>query len=159
MAAFFQKVGHENASRIRHVSIRFDHFLQENGLSSLESIKNYCVNLKKATMELNTIDLVYSSYEKRVTEMLVLVNTRLRAIPSLQEIIGDAKQTLLVDGLRRDLESVGRTIHEPEDPTTGVDDDVKDEWDTNPDDYLCLEEEEDDYHDYDFLVDQYLGSL
>lgn len=101
VASFLEKIGSKNAGYIRHVLIHFPRFryldpgdiaLQEAIISILSSIQSSCSSLSTLTTSLystSAMELRLDNLDHYAvaTEALELVNTRFRAIQSLQDII------------------------------------------------------------------------
>jgi hypothetical protein len=124
IASFFRKIGFNNANYIRHVCVKFPSLrdlepgnvtITEGSIAILANIQTYCANLSMLTTSLystNATELKLDSfdYPKIVTEALKLVNTRFRAISSLQDIIVEVFEDSPSDYVRTNMESHGWTI-------------------------------------------------
>jgi len=130
VAKFFEQIGRKNADSTRHLCIRFPHIeypdsgnatLDYDTVGILNSIQSNCANLSTLTATIYSgyaipIWLCVLDHPKIFNEALKLLDTRFRAISSLEEIIvklppdedgGGAE----VNGLiRRELKSYGWTI-------------------------------------------------
>jgi len=150
VASFLGTIGRNNADCIRHVCVNFPNLrdlepgnvtLEEGSDGILANIQSGCANLRMLTTSL------YSTYAmelrldaldnpKIVTEALTLVNTRFRAISSLQDIIVEVYE----DGpsyIRKKMENHGWTVSTTE---------YVEEWDLDRS-FGDFEEEDDDDDD------------
>jgi hypothetical protein len=152
VASFLGKIGRNNADFIRHVCVNFPKFLylepgdvtlEEDSIGIFANIQSGCANLSKLTTSLystNAMELRLDALDnpKIVTEALMLVNTRFRAISSLQEIIVEVYEDGSSDYIRRKMESHGWTVSATE---------YVEEWGTD----RSLGDTEDDWdHDYGY---------
>ena len=124
VASFLGQIGRNNADYIRHISIDFPKFLyldpgdvtlEDDSVGILANIQSGCANLSTLTTSLystNAMELRLDALDnpKIVTEALKLVDTRFRAISSLQEIIVEVYEDGPSDHMRRKMESHGWTI-------------------------------------------------
>ncbi|KAH7001023.1 hypothetical protein EDB80DRAFT_721339 [Ilyonectria destructans] len=124
LAWFLEQIGSHNAGCIRHIVIDFPEFLypdpgditiDESSVSILASIQSGCANLSTLTTSLystNAMELQLDNLDdyNAATEVLTLVDTRFRAISSLQEIILEVYEDGPSDHLRRRMESYGWTL-------------------------------------------------
>ncbi len=161
VALFLRTIGRNNADYIRHVRVNFPAFLHlEPGLVTLEddsisifaNIQSSCVNLSTLTTcidSTNATELRLDALDHPtiVTEALELVDTRFRAISSLQEIIVEVYEDGPSDYIRRKMESHGWTINAIENV-----DDIEDNW---GDDYDCNDGYDDDSRNDDPSDDEY----
>ena len=99
LPSFLDRIGPDNSKHIRHIRIDFPWFralnpgdvtLSDKSIRTLEKLKGCCANLRTLTMSqcsTNATELRLDALDnpKVVTEALKLVDTRLRAISSLQE--------------------------------------------------------------------------
>ena len=152
VASFLGTIGQNNADCIQHVRINFPTFryldpgdvtIEESSIGILTSIQSGCANLSTLTTSLYStnamaLKLDALDYPKIVTEALELVNTRFRAISSLQDIVVEVYEDGPSYYVRRKMESHGWTVSATEyveelgsDKSFG---DLEDDWD----------------HDYDY---------
>jgi hypothetical protein len=124
VASFLGQIGRNNADYIRHISINFPKFLyldsgdvtlEDDSVGILANIQSGCANLSTLTTSLystNAMELRLDALDnpKIVPEALKLVDTRFRAIPSLQEIIVEVYEDGSSNHIRRKMESHGWTI-------------------------------------------------
>jgi hypothetical protein len=151
VASFLGTIG-RNADYIRHVCVNFPKFLypepgdvtlEENSIGIVANIQSGCANLSTLTTSLystNAMELWLDALDnpKIVTEALLLVNTRFRAISSLQEIVVEVYEDGPSDYIRRKMESHGWTVSATE---------YVEEWGTD----RSLGDTEDDWdHDYGY---------
>ncbi|KIM99303.1 hypothetical protein OIDMADRAFT_181647 [Oidiodendron maius Zn] len=155
VASFLGTIGPNNADCIQHVCINFPTFryldpgdvtLEESSIGILTNIQSRCANLSTLTTSLcstNAMALKLDAldYPKIATEALELVNTRFRAISSLQDIVVEVCEDGPSHYIRRKMESHGWTVSATEyieelgsDKSFG---DSEDDWD----------------HDYDYGYD------
>lgn len=141
-ASFLDKIGHDNAKHIRHIRIDFPKFLyldpsdvtlEDESVSFLEKIQSSCANLSTLTTSLDSTDhmalrLDALDHPKIVTEALKLVDTRFRAISSLQELIVELYEDGPSYHIKRKMESHGWTIS----TTEYVEEEDLDEHDWDP---------------------------
>jgi len=141
IASFLRTIGRNN-DYIQHVCVDFPHFhyrepgdvtLSDGGISIFESIQSSCANLSTLTA------FAYSTYSMElrleepdnpeiVTEVLMLVDTRFRAISSLKKIIVCVYDDDPSSSFIREMKNRGWTINETE---------YGEEWDTDRyDDHL-----------------------
>lgn len=113
--SFLEKIGSNNASHIRHIIFNFPRFpslyldditLDVDSVKILETIQKGCVNVRTLTMSLNTatnMECIVYIFENRetITEALGLINSSLRAIPSLQDIIVEVSEKAPNELVRR----------------------------------------------------------
>jgi hypothetical protein len=128
----FSQIGRYNADYIQHICIGFPAFVvdRESGNVTLENdtdailtnIQSCCANLRTLTISLyggdaiSELDAVWLQRDKQenlkvVTEVLKLVNSRLRAISSLQEIIVETDEDGPNFHIQRRMESHGWKIN------------------------------------------------
>jgi hypothetical protein len=124
VASFLGQIGRNNADYIRHISINFPKFLyldpgdvtlEDDSVGILANIQSGCANLSTLTTSLystNAMELRLDALDnpKIVLEALKLVDTRFRAISSLQEIIVEVYEDGPSDHIRRKMQSHGWTI-------------------------------------------------
>lgn len=124
IALFLGIIG-RNANYIQHVYINFPNLrdlepgnvtLVEGSISIIANIQSSCVNLSTLTTSLNStnttvLQLDALDYPKVVTEALTLVNTRFRAISSLQSIVVEIHEDNLSNYMRTEMETQGWTIN------------------------------------------------
>jgi hypothetical protein len=126
--SFLEQIGRNNAAYIRHIYINFPSFLyldpsditlKDKSDHILAKIQSECANLSTLKTSLdstNTMELRLDrlDYPKVVVEALSLVNTRFRAISSLQEIIVEVYKDGPSDHIRREMKRHGWTVIENE---------------------------------------------
>jgi hypothetical protein len=124
VASFLRTIGDNNANCIRHICVDFPSFrdlepgnvtLEEDSDGILANIQSSCANLRTFTTSLsstNAMELVLDALDspKIVTEALTLVNTRFRAILSLQDIVVEVYEDGPSGDIRRKMENHGWTI-------------------------------------------------
>ena len=126
LASFWGQIGRNNADCIRHIYIRFpdvcfdseDVSIKENSIDILANIQSSCANLSTLKIPLFSTDgmeLQLAAYEnpKVATEALELANTHFRRIQSLDEIIVEVCEEAPSAHVRKEMESLGWTIHTP----------------------------------------------
>jgi hypothetical protein len=164
VASFLGRIGRNNADCIRHVCVNFPEFLyldlgdvtlEDNSVGILANIQSGCANLSTLTTSLystNDMELRLDALDnpKIVTEALRLVNTRFRAISSLQEVIVEVYEDGPSNHIRRAMEGHGWTIStieyvEEEDFGRSFSD-IEDDWDR---DYGYDDDAWDDDYDID----------
>ncbi|KAI1271631.1 hypothetical protein F5Y07DRAFT_340280 [Xylaria sp. FL0933] len=164
VVSFLEEIGN-NAAHIRHVIIDFPDFtklwsgrvaLMADSEKILDTIQRRCTSLSSLkssfystrNMELSLCDL--DSHDD-ANEVLELVDTRFKAIPSLREVILEADEVAPSDHIRQKMESYGWTI----DPIQHVDEDSGeslnsfDEDDYGYDHYDNSGDNDDDDYDID----------
>ena len=139
VASFLGSIGRSNANYIRHVRVDFPNLrdlepsnvtIEEGSISILGNIQSCCANLSTLTTSLHSttamaLKLDSLDYPKIINEALKLVNTRFRAISSIQDIIVEVDEDGPSYYIRRKMESYGWTIS----ATEYVDDcSIEDEW-------------------------------
>jgi hypothetical protein len=147
VASFLGTIGRNNADCIRHVCVDFPKFsylefgdvtLDEGSIGILANIQSGCANLITLTTSLystNAMELRLDALDnpKIVTEALKLVDTRFRAISSLQEIIVGVYEDGPSGYIRKKMESYGWTIstteYVEEWGTERSFSDIEDDWD------------------------------
>ena len=129
VASFLEQIGHNNTDFIQHICLDFPSFLyldpsevtlEDDSVGILANIQGSCTSLSKITTSLhstNTMELRLDALDspKIVSEALKLVNTRFRAISSLQEIIVEVYEHGPSGHIRREMESHGWIINTTED--------------------------------------------
>jgi hypothetical protein len=130
LASFLRQIGLDNADYIRHIFIDFPRFryteagditLENSSFRILKTIKSSCANLSTLRMPLHVdfmaMEVRFESLSGNnpvlITEALKLVNTRLKAISSLQKIIVEVHERYNhgpIDLLKREMENHGWTI-------------------------------------------------
>lgn len=124
ITSFLEQIGRNNASYIRRIYVDFPIFryldpgdvaLEDDSIRILAKIRNDCVNLSSLTTSLYSTSamefrLVALDYPKIVSEALKLVDTRFRAISSLQEIVVEVYEDGPSDHLRREMKTLGWNI-------------------------------------------------
>ncbi|KAI1243954.1 hypothetical protein MGN70_013822 [Eutypa lata] len=124
VASFLRRTG-GNANYIRHVIVFFpliqleldrgNIVFEDACVSILKNLQSHCPNLSKLTTSRDDtygfeLCLVYRNQPKLVTEALKAVDTRFRAIPSLQEIVAETYDSYPNDHIRSTMESQGWKI-------------------------------------------------
>jgi len=160
VASFLEQIGSNNAAYIRHICVDFPRFLyldpdhvtlEEDSVGILANIQSGCPNLSTLTTSLHSTNAMEFRLDdldnpKIVTEALKLVDTRFRAISSLQEIIVEVYEDGPSDHIRRGMTSHGWTIS----TTENVE---EEDWGSfsgfDSDDYGYGDDGGDDYDDYD----------
>ena len=165
IASFLETIGHNNADCIRQVYINFPDFLyldpgdialKDDSIAILTSIQISCTKLRTLTispystyaMELRLDAL---DYPKIATEALKLVDTRFRAITSLQEIVVEVYENGPSGYIRRKMESYNWTVRITEDEGTEDEGD----WDTGRHFFSDSEDDWGDDYSYDSREDDY----
>ncbi|ELR09274.1 hypothetical protein GMDG_03844 [Pseudogymnoascus destructans 20631-21] len=125
---FLETIGTNNAGNIQHIKINFPNFrnlelgnvtIDEDDTRVLESIQRRCTSLKSLTsFRCSTYDMEYKLRALHnpniVIEALGLVNSRLRAMPSLQDIIVEVFEDPPSDEIWEIMWNQGWTIVEME---------------------------------------------
>ncbi|KAH7418464.1 hypothetical protein BKA64DRAFT_654451 [Cadophora sp. MPI-SDFR-AT-0126] len=126
---FLGIIGCLNARYIQHIIIDFPDFhnlepgnvvLEQDSTDTISIFQSCCPNLRALTMSLDSTTTVLLKldaldYPKIVIEALALVNTQLRANPSLQDIVVEVYENGPSGYVKREMESRGWTIKEIED--------------------------------------------
>jgi len=161
VASFLKEIGSNNAGYIRHVLIDFPRFLylepgdvtlEEDSISILSSIQSNCLNLSTLTTSL------YSTHDaelrldrldnyKVANEVLELINSRFKAISSLQDIILNVFFDGPSDHIRGRMKSHGWTIS-----TTEYEEEEEDDWNRSLSDF---DDYDYGYRDYGYGDDDY----
>jgi hypothetical protein len=124
IASFLVQIGRNNAESIRHISVDFPQFvnleagdvtLDDNSTGILINIQSSCPNLSTLTTSRyssNAVELRLDALDhfETVAEALLLVDSRLRSISSLQKIIVEVYEDGPSDGIRKEMQSHGWTI-------------------------------------------------
>jgi len=124
VASFLKTIGDNNAACIRHICIDFPSLrdlepgnvtLEEGSDGILANIQSSCANLRTLTTSLSSthaMELRLDALDnpKIVIEALMLVNTRFRAILSLQDIIIEVYEDGPSGYMRRKMENHGWTV-------------------------------------------------
>jgi len=124
VASFLEQIGRINANSIRHIIVNFPTFcldrhdvaLEDNNvLLILTKIQSDCAKLSTLTTSPHITKTMEHELDKLdnpklVAEALLLVDTRFRAISSLQEIIVEVYKDGLSDHIGREMQSHGWTI-------------------------------------------------
>jgi hypothetical protein len=159
VASFLRTIGDNNADCIRHICVDFPSFrdlepgnvtLEEDSDGILANIQSSCANLRMLTTSLSSthaMELRLDALDspKIVTEALTLVNTRFRAISSLQDIIVEVYEDGPSDDIRRKMENHGWTISTTE---------YVEEWGSDRS-FGDFEDDSDHYYGYDDDNDAY----
>ena len=97
VASFLETIGRNNAECIQHINIHFPNFdypnlgsvtLGRRWKDTLANIERACSDLRTLTIPSHCMDEVLGQLDPEVTtEYFTLVNSHLRAIPSIQHII------------------------------------------------------------------------
>jgi hypothetical protein len=172
VASFLGRIGRKNADYIRHIYVDFPNFfclnlddvaLDEDSVRILAKIQSDCTNLSTLTTSLystNAMELRLDALDnhKIIGQALRLLDTRFRAISSLQEIIVKVYKDGPSDHIRREMKSLGWNIsateYVEEAGSDRFSDDIEDadyRWDD--DDYDIGNDDDDDYdidNDSDF---------
>jgi hypothetical protein len=164
LASFLRTIGDNNANSIRHICVDFPSLrdlepgnvtLEEGSDGILANIQSACANLRTLTTSLSSthaMELGLDALDNPniVTEALTLVNTRFRAISSLQNIIVEVYDDGPSGYIRRKMENHGWTVSTIEyveewgsDRSFG---DSEDDWDH---DYGYDDDDDDDAYDID----------
>ncbi|KAG9234216.1 hypothetical protein BJ875DRAFT_510180 [Amylocarpus encephaloides] len=128
IALFLGRIGRVNAEYIQHICVDFPNLrdlevgnvtFEEDSGDIFATIQSGCAKLRTLKMSLdstNTMVLKLDAldYPKIVIEALTLVNSRFRAISSLQDIVVEVYENSLSEYLRRAMESHGWTVSEIE---------------------------------------------
>ena len=125
---FLKTIGKENAGNIKHIRMRLpwvenfdiedegltleDFCFQDDSDSLFTIMKRTCTKLRSLTMSRSSIrDFDFSLVLLRNPEMAITVikrfNAKIRAIPSLQEIIVEVKEFLVLNDAREQMEACG----------------------------------------------------
>ena len=137
VALFLGTIGRTNADYVRHVRVNFPAILHlipghvalgDVSIGIFAEIQSGCANVRALTTGLattNAMELRLDALDHPtiVTEALELVDTRFRAISSLQEITVEVYEDGPSDYIRRKMESHGWTINAIEHV-----DDIEDNW-------------------------------
>jgi hypothetical protein len=124
VASFLRTIGDNNANCIRHICVDFPSLrdlepgnvtLEEDSDGILANIQSSCANLRILTTSLSSthameLRLDALDYPKIVNEALTLVNTRFRAISSLQDIIVEVYEDGPSGDIRRKMDNHGWKI-------------------------------------------------
>ena len=162
VVSFLGTIGRNNADYIRHIYVNFPIFLcldpgeitlDDDSISILANIRSGCANLSTLTTSLLSttameIRLDNLDNPKIATEALKLVDTRFRAISSLQEIIVEVYEDGSCDHIRRRMESHGWTISTTE-YVEKEEENWNGSWGTLEDEHSDFGDRGDDYDDYD----------
>ncbi|KAF5872911.1 uncharacterized protein Bfra_008188 [Botrytis fragariae] len=157
---FLNKIGPINASSMRHIAITFPSFyhlepsnieLEVGDSQGLSKIQNDCTRLITLETDLEGTNTWQTKLDELdnlniVAEALALVNSRFRAIPSLQNITVNLYEEGPGDYIRREMMNHGWTINTTENPPS--DDDGNDV-------YQWLDPPDDDDESSDYSVDNY----
>ncbi|KFY43843.1 hypothetical protein V495_03742 [Pseudogymnoascus sp. VKM F-4514 (FW-929)] len=170
LTSFLENIG-RNVDYIRHVYIDFPTFrnlevgtvaIEDDDSSILATIQSNCVNLKTLTTSRRSTDLMESRLDDAdnlniVTEALALVDTRFRAILSLQEIIVMVHEDAPSDYIRRRIEGQGWTVIAKENSYDYASDgSFEDDWDRYDDHYSRYfdnDDDDDNNEEYDYEYD------
>lgn len=163
LASFLRTIGDNNANCIRHICVDFPSLrnlepgnvsLEEGSDGILANIQSACANLRTLTTSLSSthaMELKLDALDNPniVTEALTLVNTRFRAISSLQDIIVEVYDDSASGYIRRKMENHGWTVSTTEyvdewgsDRSLG---DFEDDWDHD----YGYDDDDDDAYDID----------
>lgn len=170
LASFLRQIGPRNAGSIRHIVIDFPEFryldpgdiaLDEESIRTLRNISSSCTSLGTLTTSLHSTHsmecrLDNLEHHKLATEALHLVDTQLRAIPSLPEIILEVSEDAPSDHLRNNMESYGwilskKVFMEEEYPDRGLSDYGSDDYHHGYD--YGVYDGNDSYDDDDYDID------
>lgn len=128
VSLFIEQIGSSSSGCIRHILIDFPQFLNlgsddvtlvEDSVSILAIIQSGCANLSTLTTSIDSTDAMESRLDdldnhKVATEVLSLVDSRFKAISSLQQIILEVYEDGPSDHIRRIIESYGWTMNKRE---------------------------------------------
>ncbi|KAK0124552.1 hypothetical protein ONS95_009500 [Cadophora gregata] len=169
VASFLERIGRTNAGCIQHIYIDFPDFgnleagnitLEDASSDVCANIQSNCANLRTLTMPPDSTTTVLLKLEaldhpKVAIEALELINGRLRAISSLEDIVAQVYDDGPSGYLKKAMESHGWTVREVEyyeEEDWGRSRSPVDDYDDDRD-YNYDEEEEYDYdidNDSDF---------
>jgi hypothetical protein len=122
VASFLGTIGCNNSDFIQHICINFPNLrdlepgnvaLEESSRSTLANIHSRCTSLSTLSLygtNAMLLKLDALDYPKIITEALRLVDTRFRAISTLQEVIVEIYEDGPSGYIRREMESHGWTI-------------------------------------------------
>ena len=163
LASFLRTIGDNNANCIRHICVDFPSLrdlepgnvtLEEGSDAILANIQSACTNWRTLTTFVSSthaMELMFDAPDNSniVTEALTLVNTRFRAISSLQDIILEVYDDGASGYIGRKMENHGWTVSTTEYVEEwGSDrslDDFEDDWD-----HTCgYDDDDDDAYDID----------
>jgi hypothetical protein len=168
VASFLRTIGDNNANCTRHICVDFPSLrdlepgnftLEEGSDGILANIQSGCANLRTLTTSLSSthameLRLDALANPNIVTEALTLVNTRFRAISSLQDIVVEVYDDGPSGYIRRKMENQGWTVSTTEyveewgpDRSFG---DSEDDWDH---DYGYDDDDDDDDDDDAYDID------
>jgi hypothetical protein len=156
---FFNRIGQDNASHIRHIYIDFptllyldgsDVTLEEDSDRILGKIQCSCPNLetlKTSLYSTNAMELRLDAQDtpKIFSEAMKLVDNRFRASPSLQEIIVEAYEDGPCDQIRREMKRCGWKLSLAE----GAEEAAYDRFYSDFDSFYCRYSIDDDEYDID----------
>ncbi|TVY80582.1 hypothetical protein LSUE1_G007654 [Lachnellula suecica] len=156
LASFLRTIGDNNANCIRHICVDFQSLrdlepgnvtLEEGSDGILANIQSACANLRTLTTSLSSthaMELRLDALDNPniVTEALTLVNTRFRAISSLQDSIVEVYDDGASGYIRRKMENHGWTVKWGSDRSL---DDFEDDWDHD----YGYDDDDDDAYDID----------
>ena len=166
--AFLERIGRNNAAYVRHVIIQFPYLqnlrpgsvsIMENDSLILASIQESCTGLRTLTMSRHSVYNVELKLDVLddpdiVAKALAWLNTRLKAILSLREIIVETYEDGLSDYAKRQVENYGWTVNSIEnigDLEYSDDDDYFAPY--YDDDELDFYESDNDHDNYDIDYD------
>lgn len=166
VSSFLENIGRDNADCIRYIAIEFPSFrglelgsvtIGDDDIRILEVIQSNCAKLKTLAMSRHSTNIMEHRLDeldnpKIAAEALTLVNTRFRAISSLQDIIVEVYEDAPSDYIRRQIESHGWTISAAEYVEEwGGSSDY--DWDRYDDYEWDLYEDDDHHGEYDYEYD------
>lgn len=128
--SFINDIGRENASFMRHIIIDFPEFsalemhrvaLRDDAAGILDIFRERCRNLRTITTSAHStsdieLDLGSLNCPEAVTEALALVNSRFRAVSSLEKVIVEVYERSASAYIRKEMEKIGWTVSEREQP-------------------------------------------
>jgi len=174
IASFLEQIGRSNADCIRHIQIDFPRFFLENGcitldedsISTLATLQSGCDYLGTLTMprvssthvapiitSVEAVDIATATDPKVITEALELINTHIRSISSLQDIIVELYEDyedVPRYHIRGEMERLGWKIHQIGEAEfrDGLESD-RDDYDDDYTGHWSYDDGDDDADDYD----------
>ncbi|KAK7916901.1 hypothetical protein PG985_010509 [Apiospora marii] len=126
-----EKIGHHNAQHIRHVVIKFPDFcsrasvhdhLSDVMAANVASMRSHCTHLHTVMVSRWCLCPFHGRQEKpeAINEALALIDSQLRTIPSLRNIMVQAEECMLNDVAKREFASHGWTITGEDSSPPGV---------------------------------------
>jgi len=154
ITSFLEQIGQSNADFIRHIYVDFPKLflendciaLDEDSISTLATLQSNCEYLRTLTLPqvcstslapLNTdpqaVGIIAATDPETITEAVELVNTHIRSISSLQDIIIELYEDSPSDHIRGEMERLGWKIHQIDE--AAFRDDLGSDRDDYDDDY------------------------